>query len=70
MNEIAKFDMKHSCPCFHCGKEAHIWVHYGTDYDYDQETKRYVKKEIWIALCSKHFEESRLLDKIEEGEEI
>jgi len=50
MSEIAEFDMKRSCPCFHCGREAHIWVHYGTDYDYDQETKRYVKKEICIAL--------------------
>lgn len=61
------FKTKDSLPCYHCGKEAHIFEHYGTDYDYDPKTKTHVVKEIWIALCSKCFEESQLLDKIERG---
>jgi thymidine kinase len=67
MSELAKFDTKRSLPCYQCGKEAHIFVHYGTDYEYNPETKRNVKKkEIWIALCSKHFKELQLFDKIKE----
>jgi len=58
------FKMKDSLPCYNCGKEAHIFEHYGTDYNYDPETKTRVKKEIWIALCSKCFKESQLLNKI------
>jgi thymidine kinase len=66
MSELAKFDAKRSLPCYQCGKEAHIFVHYGTDYECNLETKSVKKKEIWIALCSKHFKESQLFDKIEE----
>jgi len=64
MRELSRFENKDSLPCFHCGKKAHVFVHYGTDYDYNSTTKRRETREIWIGLCQKHLEEWKLSEKV------
>lgn len=43
----------HICSQQPCHREAHVIVHFGTDYD----SKGKVEKELYLAFCSVHFHE-------------